>query len=168
MLIHTRLKCQIGLKLGGINIEIGGKGGILRKYSLFWGENGSFANLFCPPVSEAPYPGMVTLECLICSILLQVKDLEERIFSQKFWRISMWWRHSMTSYLFSGLGLNMWYLVTLATIPELFLNNAEMSMEALFYPLEILYRWCAFSQRYILSIQISWRHLMTSQSASLA
>ena len=80
----------------------------------------------------------------------------------------MWWRHSMTSYLFSGLGLSMWYLVILAIITGLFLNNAEMSMEALFYPLEILHRWCAFSQRYILSIQISWRHLMTSQSASMA
>ena len=88
--------------------------------------------------------------------------MEERNFSQKFWRISMWWRHSMTSYLFSSLGLNMWYLVTLAIITGLFLSNADMSLETHFYPLEILHWWWAFSPRYILSIQILW------QSASLA
>ena len=97
MLIYARPKCGIGLKIGGINIEWGGKGDILRQYFLFWGENGTFANLFCPPVSEVPRPGMVTLACLIYSILLQVRVLEERNFSQKFGRISMWWRHSMTS-----------------------------------------------------------------------
>ena len=61
MLIYARPKCGIGLKIGGINIEWGGKGDILRQYFLFWGENGTFANLFCPPVSEMHVPCSCTL-----------------------------------------------------------------------------------------------------------
>ena len=55
MLIYARHKREIGLKIWGINIELGGKGGISSHWSLFWGKNGSFANLFCRWVSEVPH-----------------------------------------------------------------------------------------------------------------